>query len=133
MLLSWIVKTIPRSPRAFLALLVMAGSIMLLFSSLTMLFAPAGANATKEAIKFCVGLIIGVPATAVFYYFQHMDEAKSHGKRELEILNNYAEAERRERIYKQSIATPVFNSHTGAAGQTAPQNTAQPGGSRKPE
>lgn len=120
MLLSWIVKTIPRSPRAFLALLVMVGSVSLLFSSLTALFAPTGANATKEAIKFAVGLMIGVPATAIFYYFQHMDEAKTHGKRELEILNNYAEAEKRERIYKQSVATPVYTSQDGPVGSKPP-------------
>lgn len=131
MLLSWIVKTIPRSPRAFLALLVMLGSVSLLFSSLTVLFAPTGANVTKEAIKFAVGLIIGVPATAVFYYFQHMDEAKSHGKRELEILNNYAEAEKRERVYKQSIARPIFTSHDGAVDQMATQNNVRSHDSKK--
>lgn len=120
MLLSWIVKTIPRSPRAFLALLVMLGSVSLLFSSLTTLFAPTGANTTREALKFIVGLIIGVPATAVFYYFQHMDEAKNHSRRELEILNNYAEAEKRERIYKQSVATPVFTSHGGQVEPRSP-------------
>jgi hypothetical protein len=131
MLLSWIVKTIPRSPRAFLALLVMLGSVSLMFSSLTMLFAPAGANATKEAIKFAIGLMIGIPATAVFYYFQHMDEAKSHGKRELEILNNYAEAERRrERIYKQSVATPVYTSHDGPVDSKPP--AAPPGTHHQP-
>jgi hypothetical protein len=115
MLLSWIVKTIPRSPRAFLALLVMLGSVSLLFSALTALFAPTGANTAAEGLKFIVGLAIGLPATAVFYYFQHMDEAKVHTKRELDLLNNYVEREKRDRIYKDSKATPVFNSQTGSA------------------
>lgn len=113
MLLSWIVKTIPRSPRAFLALLIMVGSVSLLFSSLTGLFDPSNVNATREALKFVVGLVIGLPATTVFYYFQHMDETKSHKKHELEILNQYAETEKR-RVYKPSMAKPVFSSQAGA-------------------
>jgi hypothetical protein len=130
MLLSWIVKTIPRSPRAFLALLVMLGSVSLMFSALQALFVPTGVNATNESLKFIVGLIIGVPSTAIFYYFQHMDETKSHGKRELEILNNYAEAERRERVYKQSVATPVYTSHDGPVDSKPREAPAPPGPSR---
>ena len=107
-MLSWIVKTIPRSPRAFLALLVMLGSTSLMFSALQAFFVPTGVNATNEGLKFIVGLVLGVPATAVFYYFQHMDEAKKHGKNELEILNHYVEAERRERVYKESVAKPAY-------------------------
>jgi hypothetical protein len=126
MLLSWIVKTIPRSPRAFLALLVMLGSISLVFSGLIELFVPSGVNTTTVIMKVVVGLAIGLPATAVFYYFQHMDEAKNHNKRELEILNNYAEAKRRERIYKQSVVTPVFTSHDGPVVPKSPEASQTP-------
>ena len=67
-------------------------------------------------LKIAVGCLIGIPSTAVFYYFQHMDEAKSHAQRELDVLNNYAEAERRERVYKQNTITPVFDSRGGEIG-----------------
>lgn len=123
MLLSWIIRTIPRSPRAFLALLVMVGSVSLLFSALTSLFDPATNVPGREALKFAVGLIIGLPATAVFYYFQHMDETNHRGKRELEILNSYAESEKRDWLYKQNAATPVFTSKTGSLGVKRPPSS----------
>lgn len=100
MLLSWIIKTIPRSPRTFLALLVMLGSVSLIFSALTELFVPSGVNSSVVIMKVVVGLAIGLPATAVFYYFQHMDETNRHNKRELEILNSYMDHQNR--IYKRN-------------------------------
>lgn len=120
MLLSWIIKTIPRSPRAFLALLVMLGSVSLIFSALTELFVPSGVNVSEVLMKIVVGLGLGLPATAIFYYFQHLDEAKTHHKRELDILNNYMESEKRDRVYKQSTATSVFDSHSGEVKTGAP-------------
>lgn len=111
MLLSWIIKTIPRSPHAFLALLVMVGSLSLAFSGLTELFVPTGVNTAKVAMKCIVGLAIGLPATALFYYFQHMDERKRHNASELDILNRYHTSEQLDRVYKDSKATVVFSSH----------------------
>lgn len=114
MFFSWIVRTIPRSIRAFLALLVMLGSLSLLFSALQGLFVPSDAASRTTVIKLIVGLVIGLPATGVFYYFQTMDERKRHGHDRLEILNRYAESDKERRIYADSTAKPVFNSHDGA-------------------
>lgn len=108
MLLSWIIKTIPRSPRAFLALLVVVGSISLAFSGLTELFVPNGADTAKVAMMCIAGLAIGLPATALFYFFQHADERQRHDASELDILSKYHEAEQRDRIYKDSHATVIF-------------------------
>lgn len=116
MLLSIIIKSIPRSPRALLTFVVMLGSTSLLFSALTELFTPSGANAAMSAVKFVVGLAIGLPATALFYYWQHQDQTKTHEMNRLDVLNNYAEAEKRDRIYKQSVATPVFTSQGAPIG-----------------
>jgi hypothetical protein len=43
-----------------------------------------------------------------------MDEVNRHGKGELDVLNSYAETQKRDRIYRDSNATPVFNSRGGA-------------------
>jgi hypothetical protein len=126
MLLSWIIKTIPRSPRAFLALVVMLGSTSLLFSALTELFAPNGVNTTMTAVKFVVGLLIGLPSTALFYYWQHMDQTQVTGVNRLELLNNYAQAEKRDRIFKQSSATPVFTSLGGQVPSQPEPSPTQP-------
>lgn len=93
----------------------MLGSVSLAFSALTQLFVPEGINTTRAGLQFVVGLAIGLPATAVFYYFQHLDSTHRHNKREseLEILNRYMESEEQERVFKRSTATPVFNSRSG--------------------
>jgi|GEM_PF-4676729 len=108
MFLSMIIKTIPRSPRALLALIVMLGSVSLLLSALTELFAPNNNSPTMSAVKFGVGLAIGLPATVVFYYWQHLDQTKSHEIQKLEVLDRYAEAEKRQRVYKQNTASPAY-------------------------
>jgi hypothetical protein len=115
MLLSWIVKTIPRSWRALAALLIMLGSVGVAFTALQELFLAAGASTGDVVLRLAIGLIVGLPATAVFYYFQTMDDYKRHSRHELEILNDYADAARRDRVYKESRATPAFTSHDDPA------------------
>jgi hypothetical protein len=58
----------------------MVASTTWALGGLTELFAPMDASKTNVALKVIVGLVIGVPATVVFYYFQHMDEAQRSKK-----------------------------------------------------
>lgn len=109
-------KTIPHSLRAFIALLVMVFSITMLYNGLTGMFV---ANASKDAlISFIIGLIVGLPATAAFFYFQAEDQRAIKDGR-LEILNAHAKRAQREH-YQATIVTTNQPDHPVTHSENSP-------------
>jgi len=67
-------KTIPRSLRAGVALVVMLICLQQAFTSLQSLIVPSEAGVTAWMIvKLGVALLIGIAAAIAFYYFQDVD------------------------------------------------------------
>jgi hypothetical protein len=79
MLLSWIVKTIPRSPRALFMLVVALGGLVMVFLGLQNLFVPNNNDNAQTVVLAVAGAAIAVPAMAIFYYFQAADDFMRHG------------------------------------------------------
>jgi hypothetical protein len=111
MLLSWIVKTIPRSPRALFMLVIVLGSLAMLFSGLQNLFVPDDGVHTETVVRIVVGVALGLPATVIFYYFQAMDDHRRHDRRQqdLEIMNGYIDSQKR--TFKRSRIRHDQESH----------------------
>jgi hypothetical protein len=106
MLLSWIIKAIPRSLRTFLPFLVALGSLALIFSTLMGLFDPTTVDTDQLAFRLAVGVGVGLPAIAVFYLCQHLDDAKRHNKSESQMFTDYG-SDSDLRVYKENRAPDV--------------------------
>jgi hypothetical protein len=85
MFIDMILKTIPRSWRAAVALVGLLLGSGVLLSALQQLVTPgAGAGAV---VKFLLGLVTTVPAAICFYYFQFKD-SQARAYSDLEVLNS---------------------------------------------
>ncbi len=112
MFIEMILKTIPRSLRAAIALIVMLFSLQQAFLALQVLILP-GDDGAGPVVKFVVGFLIGTVAGGAFYYFQSIDDQPTGSHKSLETLNTYHEAEREEQRLRAAKATPVFSNHEG--------------------
>lgn len=111
MLLDMILKTIPRSWKAFAALMVMFAGFGLMLNGLQALVMPEGSMPTNsKPIYFVFGLIIALPAVVAFYYFQSIAGAKK-SPHELETLDAYYRSKAPAGARHHTTATPVFSSH----------------------
>jgi hypothetical protein len=113
MFIDMILRSLPRSPRALVALVVLwvGGGWML--TGLQDLLLPDEAGYTGGGLQFFGGLVITIAATITFFYFQHQDGEGGKGYSHLETINKYHEAEQRETRIKGAEVTPVFSSHHG--------------------
>ncbi len=128
MFIDMILKTIPRSIRAAIALVVMLISLQQAFTGLQALILP-GDDGAGVLVEFLLELVMGILAGAAFYYFQAIDDQPAVQDKSLETLNNYHEAEREEQRLRAVKATPVFSSHDG---EIIPQERIQPPTSNPP-
>ncbi len=112
MFIDMILKTIPRSLRAVVALIVMVVSIQQAFTALQTLLLP-GSGSVGDVIRFTACLVFGVVAAGFFYYYQSLDSVSNGSHQSLETLNAYHEAKNREQRIAENRATPVFSSHDG--------------------
>jgi hypothetical protein len=119
MFIDMILKTIPRSLRAAAALVVM---LICLQQGLTSLQALVTAQDAPPytAFKFGLAVLVGTAAAVAFYYFQSVDGKPAAQHKELETLNRYHEAERRQQELASHTAKPVFSSHDGAIRRDEP-------------
>jgi hypothetical protein len=83
--LSWIVKTIPRSPRALFMLVVALGSLAMIFLGLQNLFVPNHGTNMQTVMLIAAGAALTVPSVVLFYYFQTLDDHNRHSRHEREL------------------------------------------------
>lgn len=106
MFIKMILKTIPRSIRAGVALIV---ALVLLGSGLKamqQLLVP-GEDSKWTVVKCIGGLLFGLVAMVLFYYFQSIDgETKEFN--ELDTLNKYQESEREKQKLKDVEITHAY-------------------------
>jgi hypothetical protein len=119
MFMDMLSKTIPRSWRAAIALLVTLLAFGRGLSAIQVLVVP---DSDKSGLFVSIlALIIGIVAMIAFFYFQSIDgEPKKYN--ELETLNKYYQREQ----HKQAIAKPVFSSHEGEIKPKATNKTKTP-------
>ena len=96
MFIEMILKTIPRSLRAAVALIVMLSALWTVYNMLPAMLVMGEVSFGRVA-GFGLGLIIGIAATILFYYFQSVDGEPEGPHKQLETLNKYYEAEQHAR------------------------------------
>ena len=106
MFIEMLLKTIPRSFRAFLALV------------LTIIFMGVGLDSLRDLILLdtdsswlvvkCIGgIILGFITTGFFFYYQSLDKT-SKSYNDLETLNKYQQAEREKQKLKDVEITHAY-------------------------
>lgn len=112
MFIDMILKTIPRSLRAGVALLVMLVALSAANNALAPLLVPGG-DGIGTVLTFVFGFIIGLVAAGYFYYFQSIDGGEPGAHKPLETLNETHIADQRRQRIENAKAAPVFSSHDG--------------------
>lgn len=111
MFIDMILKTIPRSIRAGVALVLTFMFLGAGFNELSTLLS-ADKPSLWLTVKCVGGLLLGSAAAICFYYFQAQDGGNGHYS-DLPTLNrHYKDEQARQRIEGAEV-TPVFSSHEG--------------------
>jgi hypothetical protein len=116
-------KTIPRSIRAGIALVVSIVLFSAGLDGLQALVAPGG-HSGMDTLKCIGGLLIGTIATVIFYYFQALDgEGSGKGYSEIETLNSYQQSQKEEERYKNVDITPAYGENVHSESPKSADNT----------
>lgn len=126
MFINMILKTIPRSPRAAVALLVSLVALWRGTNGLIPLLGVSGRVSGFDTFITVACLAIGTVAGVVFYYFQAQDgERVAKPYDPLEVLNHAQEtmAQHAHEEKLKHAATPVFSSHDGEVKSSETQSS----------